>query len=256
MRWADYEKEMPPGFSSADNGAIHLHLVRTLGMEPLEGGACAQLYYNLTALVTNLGEYNDLAKRVCINYVEFLIGAHDELLVTYVTDPYYEFVGCTRQLVQAGTYRSADSSALSIRIMKKQTAWVMDAFVDGYGKEGHGPGGVGPVFPHGVKLHGNKEDVKIFDKYGFDFVEVEDTCKPIADQARCSSQANEELGVLSTPGACAKVASNDKSCGDTFMFSKSYPSWGCRCFVADDSPNHSGEELWAVYSASACVIKD
>ena len=57
LGWADYEKERPPGFSSADNGAIHLHLIRTLGMESSKNGRCAQKYYNLTALVTNLSEY-------------------------------------------------------------------------------------------------------------------------------------------------------------------------------------------------------
>ncbi len=56
MRWAQYEKEIPPGFSSADNGAIHLHLIRSAGLEPERDGTCGQKYYNLTAPVTNLGE--------------------------------------------------------------------------------------------------------------------------------------------------------------------------------------------------------
>lgn len=56
MRWANYEFQAPSGFSSADNGAIHLHLVRALGLEPFQNGTCAQLYDNLTALVTDLGE--------------------------------------------------------------------------------------------------------------------------------------------------------------------------------------------------------
>ena len=136
MRWADYEAEIPPGFSSADNGAIHLHLVRTLGFEPLKISACAQMYYNLTSDVTNLG-------------------------------PYFDFVGCTRQLVKAGTYVSEDQ-ALSIRIMKKETAWVVDRHKDGYGEDGHGPGGVGTVFHHGVKLNYSKEDSEVFREYGLD----------------------------------------------------------------------------------------
>ncbi|KAL3794977.1 hypothetical protein ACHAW5_010558 [Stephanodiscus triporus] len=74
MRWADYEAERPPGFSSSDNGAIHLHLVRTLG---LEHPKIDVLQYNLTALVTNL-------------------------------DPYFKYVGCTRLLVKAGVYLSED----------------------------------------------------------------------------------------------------------------------------------------------------
>ena len=136
MRWADYEAERPPGFSSSDNGAIHLHLVRTLGLEHPKSGACGQMYYNLTALVTNL-------------------------------DPYFEYVGCTRQLVKAGVYLSEDR-ALSIRIMAKQTAWVVDHLQDLYEKDGPVTGGVGPVFHHGVKLSNQKDDLKVFSKYGLD----------------------------------------------------------------------------------------
>jgi len=129
MRWAAYEAERPPGFSSADNGAIHLHLVRTLRLEHLKSVACAQMYYNLTAPVTNL-------------------------------DPYFEYVGCTRQLVKAGVFVSDDRS-LVIRIMAKRTAWVLDHHQDSYGKDE-----VGPVFHHGVKLSDQKGDLKAFSKYG------------------------------------------------------------------------------------------
>ena len=133
-RWADYEAERPPGFSSADNGAVHLHLVRTMGLEHPTSGACAQMYYNLTALVTNL-------------------------------DPYFEYVGCTRQLVKAGVHLSEDR-ALSIRIMAKQTAWVVDHHHELYEIDGLITGGVGPVFHHGVKLSNQKDDLKVFSKYG------------------------------------------------------------------------------------------
>ena len=55
MDWAAFENETPPGFSSADNGAIHLHLLRVLGHHTTE--KCGKMYSNLTAPVTNLGEW-------------------------------------------------------------------------------------------------------------------------------------------------------------------------------------------------------
>lgn len=55
--WADWEFEVPPGFSSADNGAIHVHLLRVLGLDSNQ--VCHRQYKNLTALVTNLGEKID-----------------------------------------------------------------------------------------------------------------------------------------------------------------------------------------------------
>ena len=99
MRWADYEAERPPGFSSADNRAIHLHLVRTLGLEHLKSGACAQLCYNLTAPITNL-------------------------------ETYFEYVGCTRQLVKEGSFVIEDR-AVSIRILVEKTAWIVDRHQEG-----------------------------------------------------------------------------------------------------------------------------
>lgn len=143
--------------------------------------------------------------------------------------------------------------------MKKDTAWVMDGVYDGYGKDGHGPEGIGPVFHHGIKLHGNDEDMLAFDKYGLnssdtlESIELKDACNPIKRASRCTSEAN-ELGAFLTPGECAKATSIFRSCGDTFMFSTSYPSWGCRCCSANDMPKLD-DELWAVYSSSGCIVK-
>ena len=57
---------MPSGFSSSDNGAIHLHLLHELGI--VGHKRCGKLYHNLNANVMNLG-------------------------------PYFQFVACTRALM-------------------------------------------------------------------------------------------------------------------------------------------------------------
>lgn len=103
-QWAEYEYQRPPGFSSADNGAIHLHMINTIfgtsadNTVKLDLDICSSKYHHLTESVENL-------------------------------DPYYSFVGCTRELVPAGSYLATD---LSVRIMKKNTAWTMDGVFDNY----------------------------------------------------------------------------------------------------------------------------
>lgn len=167
--------------------------------------------------------------------------------------PYTGFVDCTRQLAKAGTYTNKDAT-LSVRIMKKDTAWVMDGVYDGYGRDRHGPGGVGPVFHHGVKIHGNDKDLLVFEKYKLDSVALASACDPIHKASRCSSAI--DIGEFFTPGECAKKAKVFGLCGDTFMFSKDYPVWGCKCCDINDSPLHNGEELWALYSVSNCTVKE
>lgn len=61
--WADFEFRQPPGFSSADNGAIHLVLLQELGITNVQ--KCIDLYKALEESVMNL-------------------------------DPYFEFVACTK----------------------------------------------------------------------------------------------------------------------------------------------------------------
>lgn len=64
--WASYESILPRGFSSQDNGAIHLAILEAVGIEGRD--RCRDMYRNLTAPVTDLG-------------------------------PYYEFVGCAKGLL-------------------------------------------------------------------------------------------------------------------------------------------------------------
>ena len=66
LRWSNFEYFKPSGFSSSDNGAIHLHVLHELGISGHK--KCADLYKNLIAKVTNL-------------------------------NPYFEFVACTRELL-------------------------------------------------------------------------------------------------------------------------------------------------------------
>eukprot|EP00177_Eucheuma_denticulatum_P000804 GFKZ01001457.1.p1 GENE.GFKZ01001457.1~~GFKZ01001457.1.p1 ORF type:complete len:424 (-),score=44.77 GFKZ01001457.1:211-1482(-) len=64
--WASYESILPLGFSSDDNGAIHLAILEAIGIEGRD--QCREMYRNLTAPVSDLG-------------------------------PYYEFVGCAKELL-------------------------------------------------------------------------------------------------------------------------------------------------------------
>ena len=54
--WASWARRVPRGFSSGDNGAIHLHLVQVLGFQET-GGECHKLYDALVAGVDNLDPY-------------------------------------------------------------------------------------------------------------------------------------------------------------------------------------------------------
>ncbi|CAE7464049.1 unnamed protein product [Symbiodinium pilosum] len=54
-RWAYLRSHKPPGFSSADNGALHVMLVNILELQGAE--QVNELYGNLTATVDNLEPY-------------------------------------------------------------------------------------------------------------------------------------------------------------------------------------------------------
>lgn len=230
LGWAEFEHESPPGFSSADNGAIHLHLLRALGRPTAE--KCGRMYSNLTALVTNM-------------------------------KPYESFVECTRETLPAGVYKSGDTT---IRIMPKDTAWVMDGAYDGYKRDGPGVNGdPAPVFHHGVKLRGDQDkDVDVFYKYNLEQfgIEVDDlqtkikeTCEPFQKPARCSeTEGNRHLGNFPTAGECAREAKRHPKCGDTFQFSEEYPDWGCTCCSEDSEPIVREDDLWGLYSSAACLV--
>lgn len=121
--WAGYENQKPVkgGYSSADNGALHLHLLRSMGLElKFPPGKCADLWTNLSERVTNLTQY-------------------------------WAYVTCTREHLPEDTH--LENGALSVRILSKGTAFVIDYNMDTYGIDGSGLAGGGPVFHHGVKIH-------------------------------------------------------------------------------------------------------
>ena len=95
-QWADFGFRQPVGFSSADNGALHLLLLEVLRLKKQQ--VCHQLYYNLKASV------NDLV-------------------------PYYSFVACTRRVL--GPSRRWEVVVLGvgsghITILNRFHGWAVD----------------------------------------------------------------------------------------------------------------------------------
>ena len=184
-------------------------------------------------------------------------------MICFLIDPYWAFVECTRITLSADLYKSEDMS-LAIRIMPKDTAWIMDGVYDGYDKDGPGvEGSMAPIFHHGVKLKGNQdEDLNVFYKYklkqfGIDTeglqAVMKETCEPIQTPARCS-EGGIHLGKFPITGECAKEAKRHPRCGDIFMFSPSYPEWGCTCCAADNEPIVHQDDQWGLYSSASCLL--
>ena len=138
--WAEYEFQTPPGFSSADNGALHIHLLRQVGIESIEWNQpkpCGDLYKNLRKPVTDWGEY-------------------------------WEYVTCTRdKLLPDNRY---NKGPFSFRIMDKKTFAVTDKNVDSLEANDDS----GPIFHHGVKFNdkGRLDPIELETKYNLSaFVE-------------------------------------------------------------------------------------
>ena len=109
--WSQYEFMMPPGYSSFDNGAIHLHLLNVFNHQnDTLIGQCRKLYDALNLPMQNLSKY-------------------------------WEYVSCTRKDLPPGPYKY---ESLSFRLLPKGTAFVADDNVDVKDKN-HYPG---PVFHH------------------------------------------------------------------------------------------------------------
>jgi hypothetical protein len=114
MRWAEFMFLQPAGFSSADNGAIHLHLVQSL---ELEGAAhCRKLYSELHTQGTS--DLND----------------------------YFRFVNCTKSLLgPPRLWRTSDGG--SIAFWGKLHFFVADGVYLGQLSSDY----FGPIFHHGIK---------------------------------------------------------------------------------------------------------
>ena len=128
--WQNYYLHRPRGFSSADNGAIHLAVNQLLGL-PME--ECVSMYHNLVASVDNL-------------------------------KPFYQFVACTRR--QLGPPRRWPLHFLKTGQQGSFVWWPRyhGSMFDSFMVERR-PGGPIPFY-HGEKAKSVKE---ILDIYGFEF---------------------------------------------------------------------------------------
>lgn len=111
-RWASYCHQRPPGYSSSDNGAIHLVVAETVMLEGTD--RCRELYRGLDLPVTNLSKY-------------------------------WNFVRCVVDTL--GPARAWHLPGGRITIWPRLQFWVTDASP----LDGHASLEVGPVMHHGVK---------------------------------------------------------------------------------------------------------
>lgn len=63
--WLEYSHPVPKGFTSSDNGAIHLVLQRLIRPDDPDAVERAKEYYNLTATIGNIKPYLSWVQRVC-----------------------------------------------------------------------------------------------------------------------------------------------------------------------------------------------
>eukprot|EP00440_Ansanella_granifera_P060891 gb/GFBE01066005.1/.p1 GENE.gb/GFBE01066005.1/~~gb/GFBE01066005.1/.p1 ORF type:complete len:416 (+),score=84.81 gb/GFBE01066005.1/:1-1248(+) len=132
-RWAAMFKDKPPGFSSADNGVLHVMLVEALELKGADH--ILRLYENLTAPVTNL-------------------------------DPYWAFVKDAKEVLGPPRAWRIDGTKLGRAHGCKSCVlaiWPrMNYFVDdGVYLDRHASSEIGPVMHHGIK------DVKDVEQHYF-----------------------------------------------------------------------------------------
>lgn len=115
--WAHYEFMQPRGFSSADNGALHIHLLRFLGFEKMyPEGKCGKAYRQLVKPVTDLSDY-------------------------------WDYVACSREslVINSTMFGNFAADDFSMRLLAKRTGFVLDHHLDNAKVKG-------PPFNHGVKI--------------------------------------------------------------------------------------------------------
>eukprot|EP00930_Biecheleria_cincta_P020725 TRINITY_DN15517_c1_g1_i7.p1 TRINITY_DN15517_c1_g1~~TRINITY_DN15517_c1_g1_i7.p1 ORF type:complete len:676 (+),score=105.00 TRINITY_DN15517_c1_g1_i7:244-2271(+) len=114
MGWTSFDSRMPKGYSSADNGAIHVHLVETLQLEGAE--RCAQQYAQLTSKVENL-------------------------------HPYFAFINCTKTLLGPPRHWQMESPGEVLTIWPRFNFFVDDGVYVDF----NGSSALGPIMHHGIK---------------------------------------------------------------------------------------------------------
>ena len=79
-------------------------------------------------------------------------------------------------------------------------------------------------------------------------------CEPIQTSAQCTAE-EVNLGEFNSPHGCAEAIANQPFCGDLFMFSATYPGWGCRCCSIGVRHNNTGNDNWDLFSSAKCNRK-
>lgn len=71
--------------------------------------------------------------------------------------------------------------------------------------------------------------------------------KLAAIQQECSRQAH-NFGEQPSPGECARLVVVEANCGRMFMFSQTFPGWGCRCCMPMTATGEAEHDSWSVYN--------
>lgn len=71
-------------------------------------------------------------------------------------------------------------------------------------------------------------------------------------QRECETNV-ENLGEQTSPEVCADLVLASASCGRTFMLSKMYPVWGCRCCAVGGGVGWEVKPAWDVYTIDVHV---
>jgi len=114
MNWAEYSNHMPPGFSSYDNGALHLHIVDALQIEGAD--RCKRLY-------------NGLDQDGHVNLTK-----------------YWQFVECTKDVLgPPRTWNAREGGRLTV--WPRMHSFILDGMYVGY----QASNVMGPLLHHGIK---------------------------------------------------------------------------------------------------------
>lgn len=68
-------------------------------------------------------------------------------------------------------------------------------------------------------------------------------------------QEGTNFGEMKSPFECAESVLRDKGCGNHFMFSVSYPSWGCRCCTPTGGEGGNLNPEWDLFIVGAVEAK-
>ena len=169
-------------------------------------------------------------------------------------NPYFEFIQCARNQTPAGVYKSKGNNFLSIRIIPKGHAWVVDGIYDADSLCNM----EAPVFHHGIKLKGNrKHNLPKHEKYLIPMPEknTDVICEPLQSAGQYKQEAMGLGSGMETAAQCAPKVNHFSKCGDIFMFSKAYPAWGCRCCELNGVHILNPNSLWNLHSSRKCLGK-